>query len=398
MTITYSVHVNNPATGDKVAINTVTSAAAGSTCPPGTTDPACRVTIPVLTPALTMAKTASPQTAVPGGTVTYTITVTNTGQIPYTAATANAATVTDDLTGVTSNAAYQGNAAAAPAGASTISLSYAAPSLTWTGNLPLGAAVTITYTVIVNSGTAGRSLTNTVTSAAAGSNCVTGTEPGCTATVGVVVAPGTLTFTNQAGVNTAGGATAGAAETYTITVANAAASPYTGASFSDDLTGVLAHASYGNDASDHGAGGTFGFTSPNLTWSGDVPASGSVTITFTVAVSSAVTSSTALSSTLTSASDGTNCPQTGGTGDPRCSTSVGVAQLAISASTNVTTTTPGGVVRYTFTFTNTGSCPTPASRSPATRPAASAPRSRTATGQRRAPPAAAPARRGQAPP
>ena len=209
----------------------------------------------------------------------------------------------------------------------------------------------------MNSGTAGRSLTNTVTSAAAGSNCVTGTEPGCTATVGVVVAPGTLTFTNQAGVNTAGGATAGAAETYTITVANAAASPYTGASFSDNLTGVLAHASYGNDASDHGAGGTLGFTTPNLTWSGDVPAAGSVTITFTVAVSSAVTSSTALSSTLTSASDGTNCPQTGGTGDPRCSTSVGVAQLAISASTNVTTTTPGGTVRYTFTFTNTGSVP-----------------------------------------
>ena len=68
----------------------------------------------MLTPALTIAKTASPQTAVPGGTVTYTITVTNTGQIPYTAATANAATVTDDLTGVTSNAAYQGDAAAAP--------------------------------------------------------------------------------------------------------------------------------------------------------------------------------------------------------------------------------------------------------------------------------------------
>ena len=253
VTIRYSVHVNNPATGDKVAINTVTSAAVGSTCPPGTTDPACRVTIAVLTPALTIAKTASPQTAVPGGIVTYTITVTNTGQIPYTA---NAATVTDDLTGVTSNAAYQNDATPTYTGtASTTSLGYNTTTsiLTWTGNLGVGASATITYTVIVNSGTAGRSLTNTVTSAAAGSNCVTGTEPGCTATVGVVVAPGTLTFTSQAGVNTAGGATAGAAETYTITVANAAPSP-TGASFSDDLTGVLAHASYGHDASDQRRG------------------------------------------------------------------------------------------------------------------------------------------------
>ena len=359
VTITYSVHVNNPDTGDKVAISTVTSAAVGSTCPPGTTDPACQVTTPVLTPGLTIAKTASPQTAVPGGTVTYTITVTNTGQIPYTAATANAATVTDDLTGVTSNAAYQGDAAAAPTtGASTISLGYAAPSLTWTG-LPrrrghhhLHGHRELRHRRPVPHQHGHLS--------GGGQQCVAGTEPGCTATVAVVVAPGTLTFTNTAGVNTAGGATAGAAETYTITVANAAASPYTGASFSDDLTGVLAHASYNSGsatASDGGAGGTVLFTSPDLTWSGDVPAAGSVIITFTVAVSSAVTSSTALSSTLTSASDGTNCPQTGGTGDPRCSTSVGVAQLAVSASTNVTTTTPGGVVRYTFTFTNTGSVP-----------------------------------------
>ena len=359
VTITYSVHVNNPDTGDKLLISTVTSTAVGSTCPPGTTDPACRVTIRGADPGADDRQDRQPADRGAG----------RDRDLHHHRHQHRA----DSL--------HRGHRRrhrhrrphrrhqqrrlprrrpTAPAPASTISLGYNTNILTWTGDLATGAAVTITYTVIVNSGTAGRSLTNTVTSPAAGSTCVTGTEPGCTATVAVVVAPGTLTFTNQAGVNTAGGATAGAAETYTITVANAAASPYTGASFSDDLTGVLAHASYisgSATASDGGAGGTVVFTSTNLTWSGDVPASGSVTITFTVAVSSAVTSSTALSSTLTSASDGTNCPQTGGTGDPRCSTSVGVAQLAISASTNVTTTTPGGMVRYTFTFTNTGSVP-----------------------------------------
>ncbi len=57
-TITYSVTVDNPDTGGKLVINTVTSSAAGSTCPPGATAPACRVTVPVLTPALTIVATA----------------------------------------------------------------------------------------------------------------------------------------------------------------------------------------------------------------------------------------------------------------------------------------------------------------------------------------------------
>ena len=84
--ITYTVTVDNPDTGDKLVINSVSSTATGSTCPPGATTTACRVTVSVLTPALTITMTASPATATPGGTVSYTITVTNTGQTPYTGA------------------------------------------------------------------------------------------------------------------------------------------------------------------------------------------------------------------------------------------------------------------------------------------------------------------------
>ena len=67
----------------------------------------CQVTVPVLTPALTIVKTASTATAVPGQTVTYTITVTDSGQTPYTGAT-----LTDPLAGVLDDAAYNGDAAA----------------------------------------------------------------------------------------------------------------------------------------------------------------------------------------------------------------------------------------------------------------------------------------------
>ena len=138
-TITYSVTVNNPDTGGKLLINTVASSAVGSTCPPGTTSSPCQVTVPVLTPALTIVKTASAATAAPGQTVTYTITVTDSGQTPYTGAT-----LTDPLAGVLDDAAYNNNAAATAG-----SVSYAAPNLTWTGNLVPGAAATITYSVTV---------------------------------------------------------------------------------------------------------------------------------------------------------------------------------------------------------------------------------------------------------
>ncbi len=61
----------------------------------------------VLIPGLTIVKTANTSAAVPGSVVGYTVTVTDSGQTPYTGAV-----VTDDLTGVLDDAAYNGDAAA----------------------------------------------------------------------------------------------------------------------------------------------------------------------------------------------------------------------------------------------------------------------------------------------
>jgi choice-of-anchor A domain-containing protein/uncharacterized repeat protein (TIGR01451 family) len=91
------------------------------------------------TPALTIIETASPATATPGQQVTYTITVTDTGQTPYTGAA-----VADDLTGLLDDAAYNTDATA-----TTGAVSYASPVLTWTGNLTPGQAAIITYSVTV---------------------------------------------------------------------------------------------------------------------------------------------------------------------------------------------------------------------------------------------------------
>ncbi|HEY2579598.1 MAG TPA: hypothetical protein VGI74_25080, partial [Streptosporangiaceae bacterium] len=147
--------------------------------------PACTAAVTVLIPGLTITKTANVSTATPGSTVQYTISVADTGQTPYTGVT-----VTDDLSGVLANAAYNGDAAA-----SSGTLSYTSPTLTWTGNLTPGDSTTITYSVTVNNpANANTILTNTVTSTAAGATCPPGTSNSqCTAVTGIVTGPLTIT-------------------------------------------------------------------------------------------------------------------------------------------------------------------------------------------------------------
>ena len=234
-TITFSVTVSSPDTGNKLLASTITSATAGSNCASGGTDPRCASTVTVLIPGLTIAVTAGASTTNPGSVVGYTVTVTNTGQTAYTGAS-----FSDSLSGVLPDAAFN-NDAAATAG----SVSYTSPNLTWTGNLVVGASATITYSVTVNNPDTGdKTLVNTVTSATAGSNCAAGsTDARCSATVTDLV-PG-LEIAVSAG---AGTTTPGAVVHYTVTVTNSGQTAYTGATFTDPLSGVLDDAAYNNDA------------------------------------------------------------------------------------------------------------------------------------------------------
>jgi uncharacterized repeat protein (TIGR01451 family) len=339
VTITYSVTVRSPDPGDKTMANTVGSAAAGSNCSATVRAAACTATVAVLTAALAIVKSANTVTATAGTTVTYTLTITNSGQIAYAATT-----VADSLAGVLDDALYNADASAS-AGA----VNYAAPVLTWTGPVGIGATVTITYTVTVDNPDLGdQSLVNVVTSAATGSNCpVGGTHPQCALTVPVVVET-TLTFTKAASTPTT---TAGSVVQYTVTVANAAPTPYLGASFADTLAQLLDDADYNNDAVSSG-GGTLGYAAPVLSWSGNVPATGSVVITYSVTVHSVATGDGILTNTVTSVSAAANCQVDGA--DPRCVAEVTVSELSIVNMADVPTTTPGGTVSFTTTMTNTG--------------------------------------------
>ncbi len=341
-TVTYSVTVNNPDTGDRILTNTVESATPGNNCPVGGTDPRCTVTVTDLVPGLDIVTSADKASAIPGAVVHYTITATNTGQTAYTGAS-----FTDPLSDVLDDAAYNGDAAATAG-----SVSFASPNLTWTGNLAVGAVATITFSVTVNNpDTGNKILASTITSATVGNNCPVsgGTDTACTVTVTVVNAT-TLTFTMTADTASA---PAGGVVHYTITVANSGLTAYAGATFTAGLGGVLDDASYDNDAV--ATAGTVTFTSPSLTWTGNVPASGTVTITYSVTVNNPDTGNHILTTTVTSASTGSNCGA--GSADPRCTATVDVAALSISATANVSTTSPGSDVDYTITATNTGQAP-----------------------------------------
>jgi uncharacterized repeat protein (TIGR01451 family) len=336
--VTFSVTINNPDTGDKLVIITASSAAPGSTCPVGTTTAPCRSTVVVLTPGLDPVATVGSATTLPGATVDYTITITNTGQTPY-----SGVSVTDSLSGLVDDATYNGDAATTVG-----AVSYTSPNLTWTGSLAVGAAATITFSVTVNNPDTGdRVLTTLLTSAAAENTCAVGsTDPTCATSVPVEEAALLTSGISSDVASTV----AGGVVHYTVTVTNGAATPYSGATFTASLAGVLDDAAYDGDAA--ASVGTVTYTSPNLTWTGTVPADGTATITYSVTVNNPDTGNMILATALTSGSVGSNCPA--GNTDADCDSTVTVSSLAIANTANVTSTTPGSVVRFTATFTNIG--------------------------------------------
>ena len=339
-TITFSVTVNNPDTGDKLLATTVTSATAGSNCPAGSTDSRCTSSIQVLVPGLAISVSAGAPTTAPGAKVQYTVTVTNTGGTAYTGAA-----FTDPLGDVLDDASYNGDAAATAGTAS-----FASPNLTWTGNLAVGAVATITFSVTVsNPDTGNKILASTITSATPGSTCPAGNPAAsCTATVDVAV----LTIVNSAGASST---TPGSVVRFTATFTNSGQVPYTGITVASNVTNLVDDATPNGDQT--ATSGTLSLTATGISWTGNIPVGGTVTITGTVTVNNPDTGNKVLAVTITTAAAGSNCPA-GGT-DPRCSVSVPVLipALTITATANTSTAAPGTVIGYTVTVTDSGQTP-----------------------------------------
>ncbi|HEU5425331.1 MAG TPA: RICIN domain-containing protein [Actinocrinis sp.] len=176
--------------GDKAMKDTITSTTAGTNCANGSTDTRCTVSVSVLVPWVQIAKSANATSTSDGSTVQYTITVTDSGQLSYTNVS-----VADALSGDLDDAAYANNATATSG-----TLSYVSPNLTWTGNLSPGTSVTITYSMTVNNPDTGdRYMTDTVTASIDGGNCwPAGGDWRCSVTV---IVPSTLSVSVPASAN-----------------------------------------------------------------------------------------------------------------------------------------------------------------------------------------------------
>ena len=257
---------------------------------------------------LVIAASANTSTAAQGGVVRYTITITNTATTTY-----SGVTYTVPLANVLDDADLQ-RRRGGERGHGTVS----GQTLTWTGTLAAGAAATVTFSVKVNNPYTGNgTLAFTLTSPTTGTNCPAGsTDARCTVSVPVVGAD----HRADSGVASAA---PGAVVHFTVTVTNSGLVAYTGATFTDPLTGVLDDAVYGNDAG--ASSGTVSYASPNLTWTGNLAAGASATITFSVTISNPDTGNNVLTSTITSGTAGSNCPA-GGT-DARCTATVDVQGL-----------------------------------------------------------------------
>jgi uncharacterized repeat protein (TIGR01451 family) len=277
-----------------------------------------------------------------GGTVTYTVVLTNNG--------------TD---GQGDNAGHEFTDTL-PAGLTLVSATATSgtatanslPNLvTWDGTLaPLGGSVTITITATVNAGTQGTTITNQgATSYDSNNDNVNDASQltddpavgGATDPTSFVVAASSLTATKTA----AGSFKIGSNVVYTITISNggSAASPdNAGHELTDvlpaGLTLVSATASAGTAVATIGTN--------TVDWDGSVPAAGSVTITITATITGAIGSNISNQGTVSFDADlngsnettvQTDDPAVGGAADPT------VFQVQPAAIAQVPTVSPFGL-------------------------------------------------------
>lgn len=219
--------------------------------------------------------------AAPGDIVHYSVALTNTSTENATSDTP--AVVTDDLTQVQDDGSYNLDAAASsPSGPGTIS--YDSPKLTWSGPLAAGQTSTLTYSVTLNNtASAGdRDVTNTAYIGDASTDTPASCEPASTlcATTQTLL-PALAITKSQSRTSVSDGETI----TYTVTVTNVGPGNYTAghrASMIDDFSDVSDDATYNDDASATSGDLSVSGASSIVSWSGELAAGGSVTITYSV--------------------------------------------------------------------------------------------------------------------
>ena len=286
---------------------------------------------------LSITKTDGVATAVPGGSVTYTITASNAGTDPVVGGT-----VADTFPAVltcTWTCVGAGGGTCTAAGSGNISD---------TVNLPVGGSVTYTASCTISA-----SATGTLSNTATVSSAVTDPNPtNNSATDTDTLTPqADLAITKTDGVTTA---TAGGSVTYTIIASNAGPSNAPGSTVADTFDGVLTCSWTCVGA---GGGTCTAAGSGNISDTVNLPAGGSVTYTASCTVAIFATGS--LVNTATVAAPAGVTDPTPGNNSATDTDTIGPASadLSITKTDGVTAVTPGGSTTYTITASNAGPSP-----------------------------------------
>ncbi len=332
--------------------NAVTTAGAITDAPAGNSSgPAIfNVTPSAAQCMLHLAKTGAPDPARPGTTVTYTITVQNTGTMDYLAS--DPAAFSDDITDVLADATY--NAASLTASTGTASYDAGTNVISWSGPLAANATATITYTAVVNDPDSGdHSMFNrVVTPPGTPSNCAAAsTDADC----GAVVQVPDLKVSKASDPADGTTVVAGQAVTYTLTFQNVgkgtAATDYT-----DDLTQVLDDGAVTTAPTASSSNLTVSAISNGaFTVTGGVPAGATYTVTYGVTVGpDGQRGDNDMVNFLfpTGSTPPTSCVS----GDPLC-TEHKIPQVSVTKTSDPVdgaNVASGDVISYTLTFQNTG--------------------------------------------
>ncbi len=355
VTLGYTVTVKT----DSIAASTLVNKVKGSATGPGDTDvpsncvagtePECSTAHPIdaLTPGLIVSKSADPVSGTEikrGSTVTYTVTAENTGQTAL-----SNTTITDDLSDVLDNAdMVSGSLKSSVGNAPELNGSI----LSWVGDLAAGQKVELSYAVKVKSDFSQiATLLNTVTAVGTApgnitvpSNCVTGSEPGCTTTHPV---PATsVTIEKSDGKLIVG---AGEELVYDVTVTNTGSDEVTKVVATDSLPTGLTFVTASNK-------GTFDSATRTVTWAiGSIPVGEKVTVQVTATVDQDVRPGAEIRNTATVETE-QGCVDNPATAGDECTTTDVdyVPSLKVVKNDHKQVVAPGQAVTYDITASNTG--------------------------------------------
>lgn len=228
--------------------------------------------VTVLDTALSVEKTSDATGDTRGGdTITYTVTVRNTGTGDYTSTTP--AAMTDDLSAVLDDATFNNDAAVSFSnGSASTPPVLTGTTLAWSGPLKSGEIATITYSAVLQPGGDG---------VVANTACVPAEEaPDCDPIANLLPR---LTITKTA--DTTEVPANGTVVTYTLVVTNEGPGDFTSTrpgTTSDDLAKVLDDAAYNNDAVTTAGTVSFDSGAQKLDWSGALAAGATARITYSV--------------------------------------------------------------------------------------------------------------------